>query len=112
MRDTSVPGLRYPAGSHSFLLGTAYKHGLVGLTILLAFAWWSWLRIRRRTRDPALRDSGAWLWIAIAIMSFGTSFDLDATVMLLVTASLAVVLAAPHAVAGPSRSTLVDAGGG
>lgn len=103
VRDTTVPGLRYPAGSHSFALGTLYKHGLVGTAVLLVFALWSWRRIRRQTRDPALRDAGTWLWIALGLMSVGTSFDLDATVMLLVTASLAVILAAGDGPPSPRR---------
>jgi O-antigen ligase len=75
--DTSPHGLQVPLGSHSTLLGTALKTGLVGLTLLGGFlavlAYWALAGAR------GVADGASWLYAGVlVILLWSLTEDLDA----------------------------------
>jgi hypothetical protein len=96
----------YPIGSHSYYLGILYKHGIIGLVLLLSiyvFVWKRNSRSLRRKGSPQLALFAQWSLLAIAAIGVLTSLDLDLTVMLLVWVLFASCAALPQL---PERSTL------
>ncbi len=83
----------YPAGSHSYLLGTLYRQGVVGL-VAFALVWWAtWAatasRAVPRPRGRATVDTpeaflavGRAIVVSALVMSLTLAFDLDASLML------------------------------
>lgn len=93
IRDVSSEFI-YPAGSHSYILGTLYKQGLAGFAVFVAL----WVAIWRLTRPwrpetgqrcsvtdrkqiAEFFDVGRWIVVSVLITSLTTVLDLDATLL-------------------------------
>lgn len=98
-------GFRFPAGSHSMILGALYRHGIVGLLAFFTVALVLAYQLRtvltaasNRTtvavaRFEAMR-AGAWTLAAATVISLTSVLDLDATVYVWTWTVLAVALRA------------------
>jgi hypothetical protein len=104
-------GFRYPAGSHSAVLGALYRHGIVGALAFVAVAITLVAGLRVLLTgyagdDPEVLEryeimrTGAWTLTTAAVLSMTTVLDLDATVFLLTWTVLAVTIRATQ---GQSR---------
>jgi O-antigen ligase len=91
--ERDIPDFPYPAGSHSYYLGIAYRHGLFGLIFFagtLISVWRSSTPLRNMEVDKtdpysrALKQFlryGRWIFIAALVNGFTDALDLDATTM-------------------------------
>ncbi len=90
----------YPAGSHSYLLGTLYRQGFLGFVAFVVL-WWTIWRATSRSRAPASwpAAAGAFLGVGRAVvvgamaMSLTVAFDLDASLMFVWWVFVALVVA-------------------
>lgn len=93
----AADGPRYPLGSHSTYLGALYKHGTVGLALLLGLWLALWWDTRRRPLHSApqrdLLALGRWSIVVVVVVSAATSLDLDATLMIVVWTVFALLIA-------------------
>lgn len=99
-------GFRYPAGSHSYYLGTLYKQGTVGFVLFIALLVTIWkdttpikqtepLRNERESRElNGFLRTTRWIIVSILIISVVSVIDLDATVMLFTWVVLALAISA------------------
>jgi O-antigen ligase len=80
--ERDVEGLLYPAGSHSYYLGVAYKHGLVGLCVLSALCWRLWRDSTptgaEHPKTRTLLMCARWTFMAVAVNAITDAPDLDA----------------------------------
>lgn len=96
-----VEGMTLPAGSHSYYLGMAYKHGLFGLAVFAALlvAIARGIQVPRRSgvRDQApeavLASHVQWALVAAAVIGVTSALDLDATLVVVLTVIVACGLA-------------------
>lgn len=105
--ERDIPGLPYPAGSHSYYLGVLYRYGLVGLLAMLIVVWscWkelSWLRIPVHGPNVALVSSlqkyVQWSLTAVLINGFTDAWDLDSVTFVLIWVVLGVGISAGYIV--------------
>lgn len=102
----------YPAGSHSYVLGTLYRQGILGLAAF-AVVWWTTWRATAAARAPTgwPAEARAFLGVAQAvvvaalIMSLTVAFDLDASLMFVWWVIVACVVAVGVRRAPSDRST-------
>jgi O-antigen ligase len=100
--ERDVPGLRFPAGSHSHYLGILYKQGIVGFLVFLALLASVW-RDTRPVRASSIRGLdeghssllrfGRWAFILIVINGATDVLDLDATTMVVIWTVIATLIA-------------------
>jgi len=98
--ERDIPGFRYPAGSHSYFLGTLYKQGFVGLTVftILFVSLWketSLSRIKQCFHPYAktFLQHGRWILVLYFINSTTDVLDLDATTMTIAWTIFALLVA-------------------
>lgn len=101
--ERDVPGLPYPAGSHSYYFGVLYKHGLLGFGALFGLLVAIW-RGSRVPGAPPANPEQTWLkrflqygrWSTATVILCGTTdaIDLDASTMALIWLIFALLLAA------------------
>lgn len=99
--ERDVPGLKYPAGSHSNYLGTVYKHGVVGLAALLAFLTAGWRATRQSAAQPEMQlffHCARWAFVAMVLNGLTDAIDLDiiGLVMAWTVIALAAALSSSH----------------
>ena len=111
-RDILADNFPYPAGSHSYFLGTLYKQGAAGFIVFLAIWWSVWRETRslpRRveaTPEARLIRYGRWTVLTALLISITSVLDLDATVMLILWVIFASIMAARMiALSGANEST-------
>jgi O-antigen ligase len=91
-RDITEANFQYPAGSHSYYLGTLYKQGSVGLVIFLALAYALWRsttlprrafqKVKDQCQARAFLAVSRWSLLTAGLISFTSVLDLDASLML------------------------------
>lgn len=101
--ERDIPGFRYPAGSHSYYLGTLYKQGIIGLAIfvlLLSNLWQSTspgnVRRRLQWKPKILLQLGRWSLAVYILNGFTDVLDLDASTMTFSWIILALLLTAAN----------------
>ncbi len=90
----------YPAGSHSYVLGTLYRQGLFGFAAF-ALVWWTIWRSTAPARAPAAWPAAAAAFLGVGravvvgalVMSLTVAFDLDASLMFVWWVFVALVVA-------------------
>ena len=99
--ERDIPGFRYPAGSHSYFLGTLYKQGLVGLTVFVLLLWSLWrstspAKIKKcfHSDAKAILRYGRWILVIYTINSLTDVLDLDATTMAITWTVFSILLTA------------------
>lgn len=95
--ELDVEGLPYPAGSHSFYLGIAFKHGVPALLFFVVALVASW----RNVGNGPLGDAVRWSLALVAIVGLTDVLDLDATTFFL--AGVVLAIANSPAVRGQRR---------
>lgn len=78
--ERDVPGLKYPAGSHSNYLGTIYKNGAAGFSALVAFFVIAWRSARSLPSDDEMHlfvHCCQWTLVAILLNGLTDAIDLD-----------------------------------
>lgn len=74
--------LPYPVGSHSFVLGLAYRHGVIALLLALLAGYGIWRSARRQAKMGMSRSFARyleWSLMAILVVSLTDVTELDAT---------------------------------
>lgn len=71
--EVDVPGMAYPAGSHSFYLGIAFKHGIFALLTVLLFYFSLWLK----SFGKKFSFESKVVLLAVCLISFTEVIDLD-----------------------------------
>jgi O-antigen ligase len=113
--ERDVPGLRFPAGSHSHYLGILYKQGVVGLLVFLALLASVWRDTRPvplssiKGQDgghASLLRFGRWAFILIVINGATDVLDLDATTMVVIWTVIATLIATRRQLLFPPESTV------
>ena len=95
--ERTIPGVAdtfiYPAGSHSYLLGTLYRQGALGMIAFLVLWWVTWRAtapvVNRGCRRvvgggsaAAFLAVGRGIVVSALLMSLTVAFDVDASLML------------------------------
>lgn len=100
--ERDVPGLRFPAGSHSHYLGILYKQGVLGFLVFLALLASVWRATRpvpassikgQDEGHASLLRFGRWAFILIVINGATDVLDLDATTMVVIWTVIATLIA-------------------
>lgn len=102
--------LPYPVGSHSFVLGFAYRHGVFALLLAIAAGISIWRSASRRANEGAAGGLGAfveWSVIAVLLISLTDVLELDATTFALAAVVAGFALARPARDHGASVATPV-----
>jgi O-antigen ligase len=102
--ERDVPGLTYPAGSHSEYIAVMYRQGLVGMIAFLGLIISSW-RMTRPPKGPAARTPegsfmrfGRWLFVASLINSIATDPAVDTTVYVMIWLVIGLMIASARLV--------------
>lgn len=92
-RDITEANFQYPAGSHSYYLGTLYKQGSIGFILFMALAYALWqgtalggsaaqVQSEEQRRARAFLAVSRWSLLTAGLIGFTSVLDLDATLML------------------------------
>jgi O-Antigen ligase len=102
--ERDVEGLALPAGSHSYYIAVLYKHGIIGLSVLLLLGVMVWVKTRPPPPCADLEVEQRWLyewlrygrWVLVTtiLVSFLEMPDLDGTLMAFLWIVLALLLRA------------------
>jgi uncharacterized Tic20 family protein len=119
--ERDIVDLAYPAGSHSHHLGVLFKFGIVGFAAYVALGLALWIATSFRRARPVVDREGRemvrflryarWTLVTAALIGFTSVLDLDATVALLLSAVLAVAIAARRLIALHGLDPAVEANG-
>jgi hypothetical protein len=95
--ERDVAGIPYPAGSHSYMLGILYRHGVAAgalfLSVFVATVWASISTARRRCH--AGMNYARWALAVALMISLTEVIDLDVVTLMV----LSTVLASVHVIA-------------
>jgi hypothetical protein len=98
--ERDVPGLTYPAGSHSEYIAVMYRQGLVGIIAFLGLIISTW-RMTQPPKGPAARTPegsflryGRWVFVAALINSIATDPAIDTTVYFIFWLIISLLIAA------------------
>ena len=101
--ERDIPDFPFPAGSHSYYLGTLYKQGLIGFLVFLAMlvALWKDTDLKRIGDAAALKSTpykllryGRWCIVIVLVNGFTDVLDLDAVTMAVIWFIFALLIAA------------------
>jgi O-antigen ligase len=92
--ERDVPGVPYPAGSHSHYLGLLYQQGAVGLLLYLGAMGATWRATTPAGPAASLLRAGRWSFLVVALDAVASNPSLDATALALIWLTFALLLAA------------------
>lgn len=112
--ERDVPGVRYPAGSHSEYVAVLYRQGLVGFILFIGLLWSSW----RSTRPPSGTQSrlpegtllryGRWFFVTALLNSLAADPAIDTPVYVIVWCCLGLLVAASRLVRSQTQHVTVQ----
>lgn len=93
--ERDLPNLPYPAGSHSYFLGTLYRHGFPAFLLFVGIWISIWVTSRRRTPSSAVAMNYLrWSLLVATFISFTEVLDLDTSSLMFMWLVLSAVQAA------------------